>query len=137
MRAHEIIPVVTTTALPRLPVSGHSLAAVGATNIGEKGAQEPCKRSNYAVCNATLGVELPLTNFSTQTTIRDGYTRSALPKSITDTSARNLMEITHECVEYHFIHFHLFKRRLSTRRMDGQDAGAGRHELGWKENCPG
>jgi len=98
---------------------------------------------NYGRMNATLGVELPFTNFNTQTTIPLGYLDPAT-EEITNSDAATqvgslgdgtqIWKITHNGVDTHAIHFHLFNVQLINRvGWDGAIRPPDPNELGWKE----
>ncbi|MDD4414490.1 MAG: hypothetical protein PHR14_08105 [Oscillospiraceae bacterium] len=97
---------------------------------------------DYGRMNATLGVELPLTNFNTQTTIPLGYIDPAT-ESINDSitpmapvagDGTQIWKITHNGVDTHAIHFHLFNVQL-INRVDwaGVIKPPDANELGWKD----
>ena len=67
---------------------------------------------DYGRMNATLGVELPLTNFNTQTTIPLGHIGP--PTEILQDGETQLWKVTHNGVDTHAMHFHLFDVQLST-----------------------
>ncbi len=98
---------------------------------------------NYGRMNATLGVELPFTNFNTQTTIPLGYVDPAT-EDITNSDAATqvgslgdgtqIWKITHNGVDTHAIHFHLFNVQVINRvGWDGAIRPPDPNELGWKE----
>ncbi len=87
---------------------------------------------DYGRMNATLGTELPLTNFLTQTTIPLGYIDPAT--EILQPNGVQLWKITHNGVDTHFIHFHLFNVQVINRMgWDGSLRYPDANELGWKE----
>jgi hypothetical protein len=96
----------------------------------------------YGRMNATLGVELPFTNFNTQTTIPLGYLDPAT-EDITDSASMvsspgkdgtQIWKITHNGVDTHAIHFHLFNVQVVNRvGWDGAIRPPDANELGWKE----
>src|SRR5579864_395354 len=87
---------------------------------------------DYGRMNATLGVELPLTNFLTQTTIPLGYIDPVT--EVIDQGATQLWHITHNGVDTHFIHFHLFNVQVINRSAwDGTKRPPDQNELGWKD----
>jgi FtsP/CotA-like multicopper oxidase with cupredoxin domain len=98
---------------------------------------------DYGRMNATLGVELPFTNFNTQTTIPLGYLDPATEK-ITDSVASSptvlgdgtqIWKITHNGVDTHVIHFHLYNVQVINRvGWDGAVRPPDANELGWKES---
>jgi len=87
---------------------------------------------NYGRMNAILGVELPFTNANTQTTIPLGYI-----DPITETlnnGDTQIWKITHNGVDTHFIHFHLFNVQVINRvGWDGTVKPPDPNEVGWKE----
>ena len=98
---------------------------------------------NYGRMNATLGVELPFANFNTQTTIPLGYL-DPLTENLTNSDAATpigstgdgtqIWKITHNGVDTHAIHFHLFNVQLINRvGWDGAIRPPDPNELGWKE----
>src|SRR5579864_3281327 len=87
---------------------------------------------DYGRMNATLGVELPLTNFLTQTTIPLGYIDPVT--EVIDQGETQLWHITHNGVDTHFIHFHLFNVQVINRSAwDGTKRPPDQNELGWKD----
>jgi FtsP/CotA-like multicopper oxidase with cupredoxin domain len=86
----------------------------------------------YGRMNATLGVELPFTNNNTQTTIPLGYidpTTEIVPEGQTQ-----LWKITHNGVDTHPVHFHLYNIQVINRvGWDGAIRPTEDNELGWKE----
>jgi FtsP/CotA-like multicopper oxidase with cupredoxin domain len=97
---------------------------------------------DYGRMNATLGVELPLTNINTQTTIPLGYidpatenlTDSVTPGPVIAGDGTQIWKITHNGVDTHAIHFHLFNVQVINRvGWDGAIRPPDPNELGWKE----
>ncbi len=87
---------------------------------------------NYGRMNATLGVELPFTNFNTQTTIPYGYIDP--PTEILQTATPQIWKITHNGVDTHGIHFHLFDVQVVNRvGWDGAVKPPDANEVGWKD----
>ncbi len=87
---------------------------------------------DYGRMNATLGTELPLTNFLTQTTLPFGY--AEWPTEITQGGQTSLWKITHNGVDTHFIHFHLFNVQVVNRMgWDGTIRPPDPNEVGWKD----
>ena len=86
----------------------------------------------YGRMNATLGVELPFTTNLNQTTIPMGYAEPA-----TEIFAENqpqIWKITHNGVDTHPVHFHLFNVQLLNRvGWDGAIRPPDDNEYGWKE----
>jgi len=87
---------------------------------------------DYGRMNATLGVELPFTNFNNQTTIPLGY--SELPTEFVTDGSTQIWKITHNGVDTHPVHFHLFDVQIMNRvGWDGAVRFPEDNELGWKE----
>jgi hypothetical protein len=87
---------------------------------------------DYGRMNATLGVELPFTNFLTQTTIPYGYIDP--PTEIFKDGETQVWKITHNGVDTHFIHFHLFNVQVINRvGWDGAIKPPDPNEHGWKD----
>jgi len=96
----------------------------------------------YGRMNATLGVELPNTSATTQTTIPYAYVDpmtenikdSITPMSPIAGDGTQIWKITHNGVDTHAIHFHLFNVQVINRvGWDGAIRGPEPNELGWKE----
>jgi FtsP/CotA-like multicopper oxidase with cupredoxin domain len=99
--------------------------------------------TDYGRMNALIGVELPRTNFVNQTSILQGYvdpptevikvSDSATP-ILSAEDGTQLWKITHNGVDTHPIHFHLFNVQLINRvGWDGALRVPDPNELGWKE----
>ncbi len=87
---------------------------------------------DYGRMNATLGTELPLTNFQTQTTVPYGYAEWST--EIMQDGQTQLWKLTHNGVDTHFIHFHLFNVQVINRvGWDGTVKPPDTNELGWKD----
>jgi hypothetical protein len=99
--------------------------------------------SDYGRMSAMLGVELPFTNGGNQTTIdykvmdpvteilNDAVTVSPVTSA---TDGTQLWKITHNGVDTHPIHFHLFNVQLVNRvGWDGSIRPPDPNELGWKD----
>jgi len=86
----------------------------------------------YGRMNATLGVELPFTNNLIQTTIPIGYADT--PTEIVSDGKVQMWKITHNGVDTHPVHFHLFDVQLINRvGWDGAIRPPDDNELGWKD----
>ena len=93
--------------------------------------------------NATLGVELPNTTGVNQTTVPLGYaepyTEEISPSDLGTQigsfgDGTQIWKITHNGVDTHAIHFHLFNVQLINRvGWDGMVKPPDPNELGWKE----
>ena len=113
-------------------------------NFQPKAIQELFE-NDYGRMNATLGVELPFTNGRNQTTIPYGYI-DPVTEIINDTpdpsmtpigslaDGTQIWKITHNGVDTHFMHFHLFNVQVVNRvGWDGQVKPPDLNELGWKD----
>ncbi len=109
--------------------------------MGPKAIQELFE-VEYGRMNATLGVEIPNTNATVQTTIPYGYidpTTEIITDSMTAMSpvlgdGTQIWKITHNGVDTHAIHFHLFNVQIINRvGWDGAIRPPDPEELGWKE----
>ena len=105
---------------------------------------------DYGRMNSTLGVELPNTTGTNQTTIPLGYqdpTTETMGNSVGAIGATNasklgtaadgtqIWKITHNGVDTHTIHFHLFNVQIVNRvGWDGAIRPPDANELGWKES---
>ncbi|MCE1229624.1 MAG: multicopper oxidase domain-containing protein [Firmicutes bacterium] len=99
--------------------------------LGPKAIQELFEL-DYGRMNATLGVELPFTNFNIQTTIPLGYSDPAT-ELLTDGTTQ-YWKITHNGVDTHPVHFHLFDVQVINRvGWDGAVRLPDANEIGWKE----
>ncbi len=87
----------------------------------------------YGRMNSVLGVELPFTDWLTQTTIPYQYidpTTETIPQGETQ-----MWKITHNGVDSHVIHFHLVNVQVVNRvGWDGAIRKPDANELGWKES---
>jgi FtsP/CotA-like multicopper oxidase with cupredoxin domain len=111
-------------------------------DLGPKAIQELFE-TMYGRMNATLGVELPNTNVLNQTTIPMGYaepyTEAVSANDLatpigTVANGTQLWKITHNGVDTHFIHFHLFNVQVINRvGWDGMVKPPDPNELGWKD----
>jgi hypothetical protein len=87
---------------------------------------------DYGRMNATLGVELPFTNFFVQTTIPYGYVDP--PTELFQSGDTQIWKITHNGVDTHFIHFHLYDVQVINRvGWDGMIKPPDVNEVGWKD----
>ena len=109
--------------------------------MGSKAIQELFEL-DYGRMNATLGVELPFTNALIQTTIPLGYIDppteaiqdSGVPLAPVAGDGTQIWKITHNGVDTHAIHFHLFNVQIVNRvGWDGAIRPPDPNELGWKE----
>lgn len=87
---------------------------------------------DYGRMNSTLGVEVPFTNFNTQTTIPYGYIDPAT--EVLKDGVPQIWKITHNGVDTHFVHFHLFSvQALNRVGWDGAIKPPDANELSWKD----
>jgi FtsP/CotA-like multicopper oxidase with cupredoxin domain len=124
------------------PTVGDQVATPVTINFKAKAIQELFENA-YGRMNATLGVELPFTNGQNQTTIPYGYIDP--PTEFIDESTlatpigslgdgTQIWKITHNGVDTHPIHVHLFNVQLINRvGWDGAVKPPEPNELGWKE----
>ena len=86
----------------------------------------------YGRMNSTLGTELPFTNINTQTTVVLKYLDP--PSETVIFGQPQLWKITHNGVDTHSIHFHLFNVQIVNRvGWDGAVRPPDANEIGWKE----
>ena len=86
----------------------------------------------YGRMNATLGVELPFTTNLNQTTVPMGYVEP--PTEFVMDGQPQIWKITHNGVDTHPVHFHLFNVQLINRvGWDGAIRPPDDNEYGWKE----
>jgi len=129
---------IQDTAVSFTPVGSATPLTI---NMAPKAIQELFE-VEYGRMNSTLGVEVPNTNATVQTTIPYGYidpTTENIQDSITPMSpiagdGTQIWKITHNGVDTHAIHFHLFDVQLVNRvGWDGQIKPPDANELGWKD----
>ncbi len=119
---------ISDTSLTFAPYGSTTPATV---NMKSKTIQELFEL-NYGRMNATLGLELPFTNANNQTTLPLGYI--APPTEIVNEGETQIWKITHNGVDTHAIHVHLFNVQLINRvGWDGAIRPPDANELGWKE----
>ncbi len=139
----------STSGLPEVVFSGGggtgaaATASVAVTMPFQPKAIQELFTLDYGRMNATLGVEIPYTNGTNQTTIPYGYidpptelilnSNSATPIG-TLADGTQIWKITHNGVDTHAIHFHLFNVQLINRvGWDGMIRPTDPNELGWKD----
>ena len=130
------------TFAPLNPSNPSTLSAPVTIGMQPKAIQELFEVM-YGRMNATLGVELPNTTNINQTTIPLGYAEpytEAISANDLATPIGSLgdgtqiWKITHNGVDTHAIHFHLFNVQLINRvGWDGMVKPPDPNELGWKE----
>ena len=89
--------------------------------------------TNYGRMNSLLGVEIPNTNWVNQTTIP--FANFDPPTEYLPNDQQLIWKITHNGVDTHTIHFHLFNVQIVDRvGWDGAVRPPDANELGWKES---
>jgi len=82
--------------------------------------------------NATLGTELPFTTWAIQTTVPLNYVDPAT--EVFNDGETQIWKITHNGVDSHGVHFHLFDVQVINRvGWDGQITPPDANERGWKD----
>jgi len=124
-------------------VSGAATPVGIKIGMGPKAIQELFEL-NYGRMNATLGTEVPNTTGVNQTTVPLGYIDPAtelIQNSVAGTQigstgdGTQIWKITHNGVDSHIIHFHLFNVQVINRvGWDGMIRPPEANELGWKES---
>ena len=125
--------------IPRGSTPGVNVSRISDTSLTVNGITKPMLSKTiqelfdpYGRMNATLGVEIPFTTATIQTTIPYGFADPAtevIPDGVTQ-----LWKITHNGVDTHAIHFHLFNVQLVNRvGWDGAIRLPEANELGWKD----
>jgi FtsP/CotA-like multicopper oxidase with cupredoxin domain len=100
--------------------------------FGQKAIQELFD-ADYGRMNATLGVEMQLTNFLNQTTVP--YANYDPATEFLEDTKPQIWKITHNGVDTHTIHFHLMNLQVVNRvGWDGAIRPPDPDELGWKES---
>jgi hypothetical protein len=111
---------------------GASALATGEVHDIKRKAIQELFTLDYGRMNATMGVELPFTNFNTQTTIPYGYADP--PTELVKDGETQFWKVTHNGVDTHFMHFHLFSVQVINRvGWDGQIKPPDSNEIGWKD----
>jgi hypothetical protein len=136
------------TSAPTVTISGGGGSGAVATAVGVRMTMGPKAiqelfETQYGRMNATLGVELPNTNVTTQTTIPYGYADPAteIMKSGdaaapigTAADGTQIWKITHNGVDTHALHWHMFNVQVINRvGWDGAIRPPDPNEVGWKE----
>jgi FtsP/CotA-like multicopper oxidase with cupredoxin domain len=123
----DVYSSIQATSLTFTPVNGLGPMTM---NMQAKNIQELF--DDYGRMNATLGTELPLTNFNTQTTVVLKYIDPPTENVIF--GQPQLWKITHNGVDTHSIHFHLWNVQIVNRvGWDGAVRAPDPNEIGWKE----
>ena len=88
--------------------------------------------TDWGRMTAQLGVELPFTNFLTQTTLQMWMYDP--PTEIANDNEVQIWKVTHNGVDTHSVHFHMFDVQLINRvAWDGTMYPPDANEVGWKE----
>ena len=128
---------IQNTSLTFTPNGGTSITL----GMKPKAIQELFETA-YGRMNATLGVEIPNTTGVNQTTIPLGYidpSTENIDDSITPAApalgdGTQIWKVTHNGVDTHAIHFHLFNVQIINRvGWDGQVRLPEPNEIGWKD----
>jgi len=124
------------TSTPTVTIAGDgsgatAVASGSLTQLLPKAIQE-LFTLDYGRMNALLGVEIPFTNNLTQTTIPYGYVDP--PTEVFKDGDTQIWKITHNGVDTHFIHFHLFTVQVINRvGWDGAIKPPDPNELSFKD----
>ena len=106
-------------------------SATQVVEVKNKGIQELFD-NNYGRMNATFSAELPFTSVLSQTTVPLGYADPPT-ESIADQEVQ-FWKVTHNGVDAHVVHFHLFNVQVINRvGWDGHIKPREASEFGWKE----
>lgn len=138
--------IVPSGIYARIQDTSLTFAPVGSTtpikfDLQPKAIQELFE-TDYGRMNATMGMEIPNTNASTQTTIPYGYvdpvteniTAYTDPLTPSTSDGTQLWKITHNGVDTHSIHFHLFDVQIVNRvGWDGVIRPPDPNEMGIKD----
>jgi FtsP/CotA-like multicopper oxidase with cupredoxin domain len=127
------------TSAPTITFSGGGTPSVPATAVANAPVTQFASKAiqelftlDYGRMNATLGVELPFTNFFVQTTIPYGYIDP--PTEMFKSGETQIWKITHNGVDTHFIHFHLYDVQVINRvGWDGMIKPPDVNEVAWKD----
>ncbi len=132
---------IQDTAYDPAPAPGkpHFLALANATTL--TGKQIPLQNkaiaeefdTDWGRMTAQLGTELPFTNFLTQTTLQQWFIDP--PTETLNNGEMQIWKITHNGVDTHSVHFHLFNVQVINRvAWDGTMYPPDLNEMGWKES---
>jgi FtsP/CotA-like multicopper oxidase with cupredoxin domain len=129
---NPIAPLTFESLLtPEPSQCGSTVLPTQCASLNHKAIQE-LFTLDYGRMNATLGTELPNVNFQNQTTIPLGYVDP--PTEIVRQGDTQIWKITHNGVDSHFIHFHLFNVQVINRvGWDGSLRPPDANEMGWKD----
>jgi FtsP/CotA-like multicopper oxidase with cupredoxin domain len=131
----DLSPNLTTAVYSRISDNSITFTPLGGgaaktVNFKSKAIQELW--DIWGRMNATLGVELPKTNNLVQTTIPLGFVDPAT--EILHNNELQIWKITHNGVDTHPVHFHLYDVQVINRvGWDGAIRPPDANELGWKD----
>jgi len=127
--------IVPPNTYARIQDTSMTFTPIGSATSGTVPFQPKCIQElfdDYGRMNALLGVEVPFTNFLTQTTIP--YKFIDPPTETLKPGQTQIWKITHNGVDTHAIHFHLFNVQVVNRvGWDGMIRPPDPNETGWKE----
>ena len=124
-------PTITINKAPGDTTGTGAAAKAESMHMEPKAIQE-LFTLDYGRMNATLGSELSFTNFFVQTTIPYGYVDP--PTELFKDGDTEIWKITHNGVDTHFIHFHLFTVQVLNRvGWDGAVKPPDPNEVAWKD----
>jgi len=123
---------IQDTSLTYTPIDATGVPQPSTTAPLRPKAIQELFEPDYGRMNAILGVELPNTSATIQTTIPYYYVDPAT--ELMQDGAVQLWKITHNGVDTHAIHFHLFTAQVINRMgWDGAIRPPDPNELGWKD----
>ncbi|MEY4754329.1 MAG: hypothetical protein RJA44_2004, partial [Pseudomonadota bacterium] len=135
------MPTITVDAPPatpagitpvNAPATATAAGNVNASYLVKTKAIQELFDPTYGRLNATLGIELPFTNGTTQTTIPLGFVDA--PTEVIGDNETQIWKLTHNGVDTHPVHFHLYNVQVINRvGWDGFISPPADNELGWKE----
>jgi FtsP/CotA-like multicopper oxidase with cupredoxin domain len=137
----NLLPKLADTQETFIPIGGTTPVTLPNRN---KTIQELFEL-DYGRMNATLGTELQLTNFNTQTTIplnyvdpftEDLYDSAPVASQLVGSTGdgSQIWEVIHNGVDTHAIHFHLYNVQILDRvGWDGTVRYPDANEYGWKD----
>ena len=129
---YSSIQANTLTFTPLNEVTGAPTGPAATVPMEPKAIHELFE-TKYGRMNAVLGVERPLSTANIQTTLPMGYF-DPVTENMSDNNVQ-IWKVTHNGVDSHVMHFHLFDIQLINRvGWDGAVTWPEANELGWKES---
>lgn len=123
---------IQNTSLTIVPISADGSPQAPTTVPMQPKAIQELFDPEYGRMNSTLGVEVPNTSATVQTTIPYSYIDP--PTELLRDGEVQIWKVTHNGVDTHAVHFHLFSVQLINRvGWDGAVRPPDPNELGWKE----